>query len=160
MPLFTKDARKTLGWAIGEAEAAKGVLRFKRWRAGAVTDVSITLPVMGAYSDTVPYNCPKSAKIMANAAKSLAQRMKDKGWREDQDGREAITALALMATGDPAYMPMVQEYARKLAPANYVAGGSIPYGEHQPFWGEHQIGGQGQERTVDGKTINAYWDNT
>ena len=124
VPLFTSDARKCLGWAIGEAEAGKGVLRFKRWRAGTVTDVSITLPVMGAYSDTAPYNCPKSATIMANAAKSLAQRLKTTGWREDCDGREAISALALLATGDPAYMPMLQEYARKLAPADYVAGGN------------------------------------
>ena len=124
VPLFTSDARKSLGWAIGEAEAGKGVLRFKRWRAGTVTDVSITLPVMGAFSDTAPYNCPKSATIMANAAKSLAQRLKTTGWREDCDGREAISALALLATGDPAYMPMLQEYARKLAPPDYVAGGN------------------------------------
>ena len=99
VPLFTSDARKSLGWAIGEAEAGKGVLRFKRWRAGTVTDVSITLPVMGAFSDTAPYNCPKSATIMANAAKSLAQRLKTDGWRKDLDGREAISALALLATG-------------------------------------------------------------
>jgi hypothetical protein len=124
VPLFTSDARKSLGWAIGEAEAGNGVLRFKRWRAGTVTDVSITLPVMGAFSDTAPYNCPKSATIMANAAKSLAQRLKTEGWRKDLDGREAISALALLATGDPAYMPMLQEYARKLAPPDYVAGGN------------------------------------
>ncbi|KAB2642916.1 MAG: hypothetical protein DVB26_01175, partial [Verrucomicrobia bacterium] len=123
VPLFTKDARKTLGWAIGDAEAGKGVLRFKRWRAGAITEVSITLPIMGAYSDTAPYNCAKSAKIMAAAAKSLAQRINATGWREDCNGSDAISALALLATGDAAYMPMLQEYARKLAPANYVAGG-------------------------------------
>ena len=27
----------------------------------------------------------------------------------------------------------------------YVNGGSIPYGEHQPFWGEHKIQGQSRE---------------
>ena len=124
VPLFTSDARKSLGWAIGGAEAGNGVLKLKRWRKGATQDVSITLPVMGAYSDTAPYNCPKSAKIMANAAKSLAQRLKTDGWRKDLDGREAISALALLATGDPAYMPMLQEYARKLAPPDYVAGGN------------------------------------
>ena len=47
VPLFTTDARKTLGWAIGAAEAADGILSLKRWRAGVTTDVSITLPVMG-----------------------------------------------------------------------------------------------------------------
>ncbi|MEI6536607.1 MAG: DUF6288 domain-containing protein, partial [Verrucomicrobiaceae bacterium] len=56
VPLFTSDARKSLGWVIGDAEARSGVLKLKRWRKGAILDVSITLPVMGAYSDTAPYN--------------------------------------------------------------------------------------------------------
>ena len=34
VPLFTNDARKSLGWAIGAAEAGDGVLNLKRWRAG------------------------------------------------------------------------------------------------------------------------------
>ena len=108
VPLFTTDARKSMGWAIGDAEARNdGILSLKRWRAGVTTDVSITLPFMGAYSDTVPYNCPKSALIMANAAQSLAQKINTQGWG-NTDGSSAISALALMATGDPQYMPMIQ----------------------------------------------------
>ena len=81
VPLFTTDARKSMGWAIGDAEARNdGILSFKRWRAGVTTDVSITLPFMGAYSATVPYNCPKSALIMANAANSLKQKIDANGW--------------------------------------------------------------------------------
>ena len=45
-PLFTNDARKSLGWAIGDAEAGYGVLYLKRWRAGISTDVSLTLAMM------------------------------------------------------------------------------------------------------------------
>ena len=115
VPLFTADARKSLGWAIGAAEANTGILKLKRWRAGATTDVSITLPVMGAYSDTAPYDCPKSAKVMANAAKSLQQKILKNGWGE-QGGAGAISALALLATGNPEYLPMLQTYARLLAP--------------------------------------------
>ena len=115
VPLFTGDARKSLGWAIGAAEANKGILKLKRWRAGTTTDVSITLPVMGAYSDTAPYNCPKSAKIMANAAKSLQQKVLKNGWGGG-DGSGAISALALLATGNSEYLPMLQAYARSLAP--------------------------------------------
>ncbi|MEI6606278.1 MAG: DUF6288 domain-containing protein [Verrucomicrobiota bacterium] len=117
VPLFTADARKSLGWAIGAAEANTGILKLKRWRAGATTDVSITLPVMGAYSDTAPYNCPKSAKIMANAAKNLQQKILKSGWGGD-GGQGAISALALLATGNPEYLPMLQAYARLLAPKN------------------------------------------
>ena len=115
VPLFTGDARKSLGRAIGAAEADNGILKLKRWRAGVTTDVSITLPVMGAYSDTAPYNCPKSAKIMANAAKSLQQKILKNGWG-GADGSGAISALALLATGNPEYLPMLQTYARSLAP--------------------------------------------
>ena len=115
VPLFTNDARKSLGWAIGDAEAGTGVLSLKRWRAGTTTDVSITIPVMGAYSDTAPYNCPKSAKIMANAARSRQQEILKNGWGGD-GGSGAISALALLATGNPEYLPMLQTYARSLAP--------------------------------------------
>jgi hypothetical protein len=45
--LFTADARKSIGWAIGAAEAGDGVMNLKRWRAGVTHDVSIQLKVMG-----------------------------------------------------------------------------------------------------------------
>ena len=115
--LFTGDARKSLGRAIGAAEAGNGLLKLKRWRAGVTTEVSITLPVMGAYSDTAPYDCPKSSKIMANAANSLHQKILKNGWGGD-DGSGAISALALLATGNPEFLPMLQTYARKLAPTD------------------------------------------
>jgi len=115
VPLFNGDARKSLGRAIGAAEAGNGILKLKRWRAGVTTDVSITLPVMGAYSDTAPYNCPKSAKIMANAANNLHQKILKSGWGGG-DGSGAISALALLATGNPEYLPMLRTYARSLAP--------------------------------------------
>ncbi len=115
VPLFTSDARKSLGLAIGAAEAGNGILSFKRWRAGTTTDVSITLPVMGAYSDTAPYNCPKTTLIMNNAASRLAQRINTYGWGKDGPG--SINALALLATGNATYLPMLQTYARSIAPA-------------------------------------------
>jgi hypothetical protein len=139
VPLFTTDARKSLGWAIGDAEARNdGILSIKRWRAGVTTDVSITLPFMGAYSDTVPYNCPKSALIMANAAQSLAQRINTQGWGQT-GGSSAISALALMATGDPQYMPMIQAHARSLVPAGYVAGGDAWHYYNGVFLAEYYM---------------------
>ena len=139
VPLFTTDARKSMGWAIGDAEARNdGMLSFKRWRAGVTTDVSITLPFMGAYSDTVPYNCPKSALIMANAAQSLAQRINTQGWGQT-GGSSAISALALMATGDPQYMPMIQAHARSLVPEGYVAGGDAWHYYNGVFLAEYYL---------------------
>ena len=117
VPLFTADARKSLGRAIGAAEAGNGMLKLKRWRAGTTAEVSITLPVMGAYSDSAPYDCTKSSKIMANAANSLHEKILKNGWG-GADGSGAISALALLATGNPEYLPALEKYARSLAPKN------------------------------------------
>ncbi len=123
VPLFTSDARKSLGWAIGAAEAAGGTLSLKRWRAGVGTaDVSIDLTPadgidLGAYAATAPYTCPKTTRIMNTAAARLKQKIDANGWGGN-DGRGAISALALLSTGDPAYLPMLESYARLLAPQN------------------------------------------
>ncbi len=112
--LFTNDARKSFGWAIGEAEKTEnaGKLKLKVWRKGVTTDnVTLTLAVMGAYSDTAPYNCQKSAKILANACTYMEAQPIDCG----TEGGAAI-GLALLATGNKEYLPKVQAYARRNAP--------------------------------------------
>ncbi|MEI7901852.1 MAG: DUF6288 domain-containing protein, partial [bacterium] len=132
VPLFTSDARKSFGWAIGEAEktANSGILKLKRWRAGVTTDVSITLPVMGSYTDTAPFNCPKSALILANAINVL----KNESFENNFGG--PVSALALMAgvaPGDPDYAAVrnkLQMYARSLAPESLSLTGCDPW-----FWG-------------------------
>ena len=131
---FTSDARKSFGWAIGAAEAGDGVLNLKRWRAGTTSDVAITLPtnVRGAYTDTAPYNCPKSAAILANARNLFVnQVLADPNYLISTSGLvfgasqvNAIAGLALMAAvapGDPnfdAVQLRLQAYAHWLSPAN------------------------------------------
>ena len=110
--MFTDDARKSFGRAIGQAETrqARGVLKMTVWRKGVKKDVQITLPIMGSYSDTAPYNCPKSAKILDQGCKRIAARGL-KGGIPAQ-----INALALLASGKGEYLPMVREFARKCGP--------------------------------------------
>lgn len=110
---FADDARKTLALAIQEAEkdANKGVLKLTRWRAGKTEDVQIRLNVMGSYSDTAPYACPKSKRIFDQACAVLAKEPLQANWHG------AISGLALLATGNAEYLPKVREFARKLAPA-------------------------------------------
>ena len=133
VPLFTRDARKSFGWAIGEAEKTEnaGRLRLKRWRAGTTTDVALTLKTLGAYADTLPFNCSKSAKILAQArdhfvAQVLADPtylVKPKREVNSVSHVNAIAGLALLAAvapGDPHYdeiQARLQAYARWLAPA-------------------------------------------
>ncbi|MCX6872923.1 MAG: DUF6288 domain-containing protein [Verrucomicrobia bacterium] len=123
VPLFTSDARKSFGWAIGEAEktANSGILRLKRWRGGVTADVSITLPVMGSYTDTAPNSCPKSALILANARTSMVSQLLANPSFLTNDYAGAIKGLALLAgvaPGDPNYATVqtrLQTYARALA---------------------------------------------
>ncbi|MEI7729374.1 MAG: DUF6288 domain-containing protein [Verrucomicrobiota bacterium] len=109
---FTNDARKSIAIAIQEAEqeANQGVLKLTRWRAGKTEEVQLKLRVMGTYSDTAPYNCPKSKRIFDEACKALEREpLKADIWG-------AINGLALMATGNRDCMPRVQELARKIGP--------------------------------------------
>ncbi len=72
--LFRDDARKSMGTAIQEAEAAAngGILKLTRFRAGKTEEVQRKLRVMGSYRETAPYDCPKSARILDEACKALA----------------------------------------------------------------------------------------
>ena len=69
--LFTDDARRSIAAAIQEAEkeSNKGVLWLTVWRAGKAQEVQLKLRVMGTYSATAPYNCPKSQMMFDDACK-------------------------------------------------------------------------------------------
>jgi len=107
---FTDDARKSIALAIqqAETESSKGILKLTRWRAGKSDEVQLKLDVMGSYSDTAPYKCPKSQRIFDAACKMLEKEpLEDSLWG-------AINGLALMAAGEPDYLPRVQVLARKM----------------------------------------------
>ncbi len=110
---FTDDARKGIAVAIQQAEkeANKGLLKLSVWRAGKTEEVELKLAVMGTYSATAPYDCPKSKRILEEACKALEMEPLRDNWTG------AISGLALMATGNPEYLPKVREFARKMAPA-------------------------------------------
>ncbi len=110
--LFTDDARKSIAMAIQEAEkkSSGGILKLIRWREGKTENVQLKLRVMGAYSASAPYDCPKSKLIFDDACKVLEKEPLKADWTG------AVNALALMATGNSKYLPRVREFARKLGP--------------------------------------------
>ena len=110
---FSDDARKTFARAIQQAEkdANKGILKLTRWRAGKTEAVQLKLRVMGTYAATAPYDCPKSKRILEEAAKMLDKEPLNENWCG------AINGLALLATGNPDYLPKVREFARRMAPS-------------------------------------------
>jgi len=105
---FNDDARKSFGRAITAAEkpANQGIMKLLVSRGGATKKVELKLRVMGAYSATAPYNCPKSERILAEATKVLQREPLAKGWNG------AISGLALLASGDKTVIPKVREFAR------------------------------------------------
>lgn len=117
---FADDARRVFGRAITEAEteAADGVLRLVRWRDGKQQNVQLKLPVLGSYSETSPWDCPKAKKILEAGCRHIAKDLKG-----GIDGK--INALALLASGKKEYLPLVKEYARKHAPPDLEPSGSM-----------------------------------
>jgi hypothetical protein len=74
---FSYDPRTEMGKALtlAESEVGKGNLTLTRWRAGNSAEVVVKLPVLGTYSATAPYNCPKSKRILEHGCQDLARRM-------------------------------------------------------------------------------------
>jgi hypothetical protein len=79
--------------------------------------VELKLKVLGSYSDTAPYDCPKSKVIFEQGCQLIA-----KGGLKSGDGMYGyLNMLALLASGKAEYRPLLAEYARKLAPRMNLA---------------------------------------
>ena len=113
--LFADDARKTFGRAITAAEEKTGVLQLIRWRKGQSANVEVKLPVLGCYSDTAPYDCPKSKAIFEQGCRHIAKKGLAEELTEDNTIPNELNALALLASGKEEYRPMLAAYARKVA---------------------------------------------
>ena len=113
---FSVDPRIEFGWAVNQAEsgAGGGTLWLQRWRDGQVNQVKISLPVLGSYSPTAPYHCDKSRRILESGCAQLAIRMEE-GQRGQHEIVRSLNALALLASGNDEYFPVVREEARSLA---------------------------------------------
>jgi hypothetical protein len=81
---FSCDPRTEMGKALtlAESEAGKGNLRLTLSRAGNSKEVVVKLPVLGTYSATAPYDCPKSKRILEQGCRDLARQMADPSYAE------------------------------------------------------------------------------
>jgi hypothetical protein len=109
---FSYDPRTELGKAltVAESEAGGGKLVVTRWRDGHSEDVTIKLPVLGTYSATAPFDCPKSKRIFEQGCSMLAKRVAAPSYNPDPILR-SLNALALLASGKPEYLPIVRKEA-------------------------------------------------
>jgi hypothetical protein len=110
---FSYDPRFEFGKAltVAETEAADGKLSLTRWRGGETEEVVLKLPVLGSYSATAPYACPKSGRILELGCAALAKRVAAPGYSRDPITR-SLNALALLASGNQEYLPVVKKEAQ------------------------------------------------
>jgi len=112
-----KDPLVMLGEAVGEAEAGNGTVTF------ALKDgkqVAVTIPVLGAYSDTWPLKCEKSARII--------KRTRDYILSGDLLAGGGIpnmlAGLFLLSTGQQKDLAAVKPMILRIAGNPVVGGGS------------------------------------
>ena len=151
---FSFDPRTEMGKAltVAESEAGKGNLSLTRSREGSSEEVVVKLPVLGTYSATAPYDCPKSQRILEQGCRDLAKRMADSSYAEQLDPiPRSLNAFALLASGDPSYLPLIKQEADWAA--NYSTEGMATwyYGYVMMFLAEYKIA-TGDDSVMPGLT--------
>ncbi len=137
---FSTDARQQFARAITAAEAVRGELHLLRLRAGKIEPVVLRLPVLGTYSATSPYNCPKSQALLVQGCAALAKRMSSDIYaRQVEAIPRSLNALALLASGNRDYLPLVKREAAWAADFTTDGFLSWHYGYLLTFLGEYVI---------------------
>lgn len=138
---FSHDPRSEMGRALtaAETEAGGGKLALTRWRAGKTEEVVLKLPVLGNYSPTAPFDCPKSQRILEQGCKAIAARMGAAGYGNQDPITRSLNALALLAGGDAAYLPLVKKEAGWAAAFSATSMQTWRYGYVMIFLGEYVI---------------------
>ncbi len=112
---FDSDARLSFARAVtwAESDAGQGALRLLVARNGETRPLTLKLPVLGTYADGDLLECPKSQRIVANAAAFLAKQMPADGYPEGVG--HPHNAGLLLATQDPQYLDHVRRSAMRMS---------------------------------------------
>jgi hypothetical protein len=160
---FADDARKSFGYAIAAAEEKTGILTLMLWREGKTSNVELKLQVLGAYSATAPYDCPKSKAIFEQGCRLIAEKGLEK-----TDIPDDLNALALLASGDKKYHAMLGKYAKKVAESLqpkdtwnwYIAYGNLFLSEYALATGKRTAFPELKQTTMRGvknQCMNGMW---
>ena len=139
---FSYDPRTEMGKAItlAESDAGKGSLTLTRWRAGTTADVVVKIPVLGTYSATAPYQCPKSKRILELGCADLAARMADPSYAKRINPiPRSLNALALLASGDARFLPLIKKETEWAASFTTEAMATWYYGYIMMFLSEYSM---------------------
>ena len=165
---FSSDPRTAFGKALTAAEstAGAGKLELLRWREGKTQSVTLNLPVLGDYAANTPYSCPKSARILEQGCRALAEKISSPGYQPNPISR-SLNALALLSTGDERWLPVVKEEAEWASNYSVFQFSSWYYGYVMTFLAEY-IMVTGDEsvlpglrriamETVEGQSLAGSW---
>ena len=145
------DPLVALGEAIGAAEASDGKLPFALKRGEERLQATVTIPVLGAYSETWPLDCQKSRTIVRQTADYIVKS----NMLERPGLCQYLAALFLLSTGDDQYLPAVKTFVQ-LVPPEKVGSHTWNNGYHGILLGEYYL------RTGDASalpTLKALCDN-
>ena len=130
--MVTTDARQIAITKVDKGSPADGILAvgdvilcvggkltITRWRADKTEDVLVKLSVLGNYSATAPHECPKSKRILEQGCKALSEKLASPSYGRQDPITRSLNALALLASGDPTYLPLIKKEAQWAA--NYSA---------------------------------------
>ncbi len=92
---------------LAESEAGMGDIAFGLRRNGKNMNVGLKLEVLGTYSATSPYDCPKTDRIVANMESFLADRG---GVMQAHNVFQNCEALFLQGAGTPKYLGLVRRH--------------------------------------------------
>lgn len=115
--MFDLDARKLLAAAIQNAEQTNGNLSLKIWRKGKTFDQTLKLKVMGAFDQNAPFNCAYTDGVidqMVTRALAIKLPPEERTSGDNYPFMPSMSALGMLATGDPRLMPKVRAHAHYL----------------------------------------------
>ena len=156
------DPRIQLGNIITRAEATDGkvTLAVRDSEKAPIQEVTVVIPVLGAYSETWPVNCKKSDKIV----RDLADRIAQNGWqgRIDLNGPQM---MFLLSTGEETDLNVVRKWIKKThfgEPSTrtygwFVGWGAAPIAEYYLRTGDESVLPM-MQRIADAVRMTMYHD--
>lgn len=147
---FSYDPRTEFGKALtgAESESGGGRLVVSRWRNGRSENVTIKLPVLGTYSATAPFGCPKSNRVFEQGCATLAKRAAAPSYNPNPILR-SLNALALLSGGKPEYLPILRREAQWAAGFSAKSMATWYYGYVLMFLAEYKMA-TGDESVMPG----------
>ncbi|MEE9581162.1 MAG: DUF6288 domain-containing protein [Nitrosomonadaceae bacterium] len=121
------------GEALEKAQDSDGVIPVTVLRQSQTLDYDLTIPVTGTFSDTWPYDCPKSDALYPKLIALIASRANSSGnWNYVGIDGAMTCALAIMSSKDPQYFALQTTIAHRYADATV---GSPNWDDSGPFIG-------------------------